>query len=372
MRGPTPGFRGHLITAIVGTVGAIATFLMFFIGGGGADLGEKYQVRALVPTVNALAPGARVTMAGAKVGRVAEIRRHGVGTEVRLDITDDRVTPVPLDSRITVRQRTPVGENYVSIAPGRSRSMLASGGVLPPEQSDEYVDVDQVLSVLSGPTRERARKVIRSLGGPLRGRGEELHRIVGGGSQSLQSGARVLEILSPDREQIAALVRRLGAVSSEVQDSSRTVATLATKGLRSTQALAARDDALRRTLEELPGTLRQARTTSERLSTASAVATPVVANLAARLSGPCARPRRRGVVRCARCRRRHGRWRGPSSACAPCRVRSSTRCRNSTRRSASSTRPCGSSSPTRATRWRRSRASARRPTATTPSATSYG
>jgi phospholipid/cholesterol/gamma-HCH transport system substrate-binding protein len=281
MRGPVPGFTGHLITAVAGIGAAVAVFLYLYIGGGGVDVKGKYRLNVLVPSVGALAPGARVTMSGARVGRVAKITRHGIGTEVQLDITEDGVTPVPADSRVTVRQRTPVGENYVSVEPGRSKRTLPSGGVLPPERSDEYVDVDQILSVLNGSTRDRARAAIQSLGSALDDRGERLHRIVGGGGQALASGARLLKLLSSDRRQVADVVQRLGAVSSDVEDSSRTVATIATSGLRSLQAVGARDDELRATLRELPGTLSQVRSTSTKLSSVTGVAAPVVANLAA-------------------------------------------------------------------------------------------
>jgi phospholipid/cholesterol/gamma-HCH transport system substrate-binding protein len=283
MRGPAPGFRGHLLTAIIGCAGGLAVFLLFFVGGGGVDLKSKYKVHALLPTVGALAPGARVTMAGAKVGRVGPIKRHGIGTEVELDITSKSVTPLAADSRITVRQRTPVGENYISVEPGTSKTMLANGSVIEPSSSDEYVDVDQILSVLSGNTRNRARSLIRSLGGTLRGKGENLNHIVGGGATALSSGARLLKLLAARREQVAELVQRLGAVSSTVEDSDRTVATVATKGLRSLQAVASRDDALRSTLDALPGALTQVRATSGKLSSVTAVAAPVVANLAVAL-----------------------------------------------------------------------------------------
>lgn len=281
MRGPTPGFRGHLATAIIGIAAGLAVFFYLFINGGGADFGSKYHVNALVPTANTLTPGARVTMAGAKVGRVAKVTRHGIGTEIKLDITDKNVTPIPVDSRITLRQRTPVGENYISIQPGTSKRMLPDNGVLTPDHSDEYVDVDQILSVVRGSARERTRALIQAMGGPLRGRGENLNRIVHGGGESLTSGARLLKLLSGDKEQVASLVQRLGSVSGAVEQSSAQVATIATKGLRSMQAVASRDDALRRTLDELPGALAQVRTTSGKLNSVTGVATPVVANLAA-------------------------------------------------------------------------------------------
>jgi hypothetical protein len=51
MRGPTPGFTGHLVTAVAGIAAATAVFLYLFIGGGGVDVKEKYRLNAVVPTV---------------------------------------------------------------------------------------------------------------------------------------------------------------------------------------------------------------------------------------------------------------------------------------------------------------------------------
>src|SRR5581483_5364382 len=102
------------------------------------------------------------------------------GALVDASITDAAVTPVSASSRATIRERTPLGESYLEITPGASPKMLRSGGALPVSQSDNYVDVDQVLSIFQGTTRARARAMIEGLGQGLNGEGTNLNQMLGG------------------------------------------------------------------------------------------------------------------------------------------------------------------------------------------------
>jgi virulence factor Mce-like protein len=281
MRGPRRNFTGHLIVAIAGCAVAAGAFFGFLAVGGGLSVGSPYRVQAVVPTSVSLTTSSRVTMAGVDVGRIASVRRQGFSTVVAMDIDDDRVTPIPSDSRATVRQRTPVGENYLAITPGSSSQRLPDNGVLPVGQAAEYVDVDQILSVLRGRTRDRARQLIRSMGGALDGRGEQLRELTGEAAGTLDAGARVFSLLSKDREHVAGVIDRLGRVSAAVGERGETIDTLARQGLASLRALASRDRTLRRTLEVLPPTLRQVRSTSGQLASVTDTATPVVRDLAA-------------------------------------------------------------------------------------------
>ncbi|HYF24352.1 MAG TPA: MlaD family protein, partial [Baekduia sp.] len=120
MRGPKYDFRGHAITAIVGCAVAITAFFVFLGVGGGLPSGAPYRVKAIVPTSAQLTPTSRVTMAGVEVGRIAKVSRQGFSTLVEMELTDDSVTPIPADSRATIRQRTPVGESYLALTPGSS------------------------------------------------------------------------------------------------------------------------------------------------------------------------------------------------------------------------------------------------------------
>ncbi len=274
-------FRGHAITAAVVLLVAGATFFGFLQLGGALVHGKETTVRAIVPTSSALASGARVTMAGAPVGKVSQIERRGNGTLIVMRIGEDSVLPLPSDSRVTLRQRTPIGENYVEISPGSSSRSLGKDDVLPITQADEYVDVDQILSVLSGRSRADARRVIRSAGAGVDGQGKNLNRVLGAASTVVQEGGSLFGLLAEDRRQVADLVDRLGRVSAAVGDRGEAVRVTAQRGLVALRALGARDSQLAATLRELPATLNQARSTSGLLRSTALGATPVVSQLAA-------------------------------------------------------------------------------------------
>src|SRR4051812_27494212 len=189
MSGEITGYRGHVATFVAAVAFAIGAFVFFLgLGGGLPSTHDSYRVNALLPGSGSLTAGARVTMAGAKVGKVLSVRRQGLAALVSMQLDDARVTPIPRDTRIRLRQRTPVGENYVTLTPGRARTTLPGGGVLPLAQADDFVDVDQVMSVLQGDTRERARKLFQGLGGALRGRGERLNALLDGTAGALTHG----------------------------------------------------------------------------------------------------------------------------------------------------------------------------------------
>ena len=194
-----------------------------------------------------------------------------------LAIDDESVLPLRTDTRVAVRQHTPVGENYIAITAGQHRGRsVESGDTLPVSQSDEFVDVDRLLSVLKGRTRERARQTVQSLGGALAGRGREANDLIGDTSLFLRSSGRVVDVLHRDRKQASSLVDQLGDVAAAIGQRDAAIGTIARQGLASLRAVASRDAALRDTLSELPETLRRARRTTATLQSVSRTATPVI------------------------------------------------------------------------------------------------
>jgi ABC-type transporter Mla subunit MlaD len=218
-------------------------------------------------------------MAGVTVGDVASITRAGLGADVKLEITRSDVTPVPVDSRVTLRMRTPLSENYIEITPGSSRRSLPSGGTLPATQTDPYVDVDQILSTLQGQTQQRTRQLIQGLGGALDGRGAQLNSLLGASSGTVTNGSRLMEILAGERASVSRLVEQLGNVAAAVGERDASITQIGQQGLVALHAVASRDQALRSMLVALPPTLRQVRTTTATLNSVSQVTTPVVNNL---------------------------------------------------------------------------------------------
>jgi phospholipid/cholesterol/gamma-HCH transport system substrate-binding protein len=274
------GYPGQLLLVAAAVVVAVGGSIGFLSLGGALHRGESQRVQALVPSAALLAPGARVTMAGAEVGEVKSIERRGAAALVTMNVTDERVLPVAADSRASVRQRTPIGENYMDLVPGRSRTALKSDGVLPLASASEYVDADQLLSMLQGKTRQRTRDLFQSLGKAVDGRGTQLNETTSGVSDTFIPTTKVVKTLYDQRATVASLVDRLGALSSSVAERGASIEQLGRDGQAAFRAVAARDDRLREIVQELPGTLRAARRTSGVLDDTSRASTPVVGQLA--------------------------------------------------------------------------------------------
>lgn len=99
--GDMPGFRFNVVTVIATFAIAITSAIAFLaLGGDLPSFGSKYTIKAILPEAGSLASAARVTMAGADIGRVTDVQRDGSGTLVTLEITNKSVVPLPQNSTI--------------------------------------------------------------------------------------------------------------------------------------------------------------------------------------------------------------------------------------------------------------------------------
>jgi phospholipid/cholesterol/gamma-HCH transport system substrate-binding protein len=275
---------GHLITALLAIGVAAAATIWLIALGGNLRVSSDYEVRVVLPHAATLSKGARVTMAGAPVGKVAQVKRKGSGAEIKVALNDDRVYPLPVGSTARLRAVTAVQENYLEIIPGRSRAQIADGGTLTAATIGAYVEPDEILSLLQGKTRERARDLVQGLGGGLRDRGEDLHRTVSGTAGTLIPLAQTMQTLAADRHHVARLTRQLGEVAAAAGSRGEAIRVLARDSAETFRTAARRDRELRALIDALPAMLRQVRGTTGLLASVSRTGTPVVADVASAIA----------------------------------------------------------------------------------------
>ena len=109
------GERGQAMVLAALMITVLIGFVVFFVGLGGGlpNLGGTYQVRALLPTAGSLTPGARVTMAGSRVGSVTAVARRGSGAVVSMTI-DDSPAGIPsfIPRNNSPNWQTPIAKPY--------------------------------------------------------------------------------------------------------------------------------------------------------------------------------------------------------------------------------------------------------------------
>ena len=157
---PVKAVGRHLLTLVCALLALGVFCLWLFWSGSLPGTGETYEVRATVPSAITVSAGANVRIAGVSVGRVDDVKLDGQAVALRLRMDTDN-GGLPVDSRVGIRLRSLVGENYVEIVPGSRAQTIPDGGSVPAEQTNDYVEIDQILSVLKGKTRERARTLLQ-------------------------------------------------------------------------------------------------------------------------------------------------------------------------------------------------------------------
>ena len=277
--------RGGAVLLVLFVVTGVALFLFFSARFGGPTVrtSDPFVLRTQVSDTQGLSVRSDVRMRGVLVGHVQRVQRRGGRAALELVLDAE---PVRLRRGTTLRvgTKTALGESYVDLLPGPARAAeLRSGTTLRASAVRPAVEVDEALEALDRPTRGHLQGVLRELGrgtaSPraadqvagavtgLRRTVDEVHDLgtllqqqAGDLSQTVLAGGRVVDELARRSDRVTALVR---------------------DGRRTLDAVGARDDALRATVDEAPRLLRSARGTLRDVRPLVAEARPVVSDLRA-------------------------------------------------------------------------------------------
>jgi phospholipid/cholesterol/gamma-HCH transport system substrate-binding protein len=242
--------------------------------------GAQYTFEADVHSSVALANAADVREAGVRIGRVTGIKQAGTITALELSIAKT-YGPIYHDATILIRAKSVAGENYVQLVPGTpSTGAVQNGGVLPLSQELQPVQDDNVFSIFGPSERANLQRGLKGLGTGLAGQGGgNLNQTLGAMTAVVDQGQDFSQVLADERTQTAQLVNAFDGVSAALGNRAADIQTLTRTALTTATAVSQRNTQLRATIASLPAFLRQTQTTSGRLGTFSASATPVMANL---------------------------------------------------------------------------------------------
>jgi phospholipid/cholesterol/gamma-HCH transport system substrate-binding protein len=166
-RAGMPPLRAGLIALVVLAVGVYLGFTKHI------PFTHGYRLQAVFHSANLLRPGSPVRIAGVNEGKVAKVARWGHTNlaVVTMQVSDDAL-PIHTDATIKIRPRLFLeGNFFADINPGTpSAPAVRSGGVIPLAQTSDPVQLDQVLTDLSAPTRRDLQQLLREYGTALNAR----------------------------------------------------------------------------------------------------------------------------------------------------------------------------------------------------------
>jgi virulence factor Mce-like protein len=168
---------------IVGAVTVLVILVAVFLAynaNNGLPFVSTYNLHARVPNANALVKGNEVRIGGARVGVVKSVvavqtGNGGQAAELNLSL-DKNVEPLPKNSTMIIRPKSPLGLKYLQIVPGDSKEGFAAGETIPVKAArPEPVDIDQFFDMFDEKTRKSIQRGLAGFGNAFAGRGPQLN-----------------------------------------------------------------------------------------------------------------------------------------------------------------------------------------------------
>jgi ABC-type transporter Mla subunit MlaD len=225
-RGGIQGVAGNPV--IVGAVTVLVVIVAVFLAynaNNGLPFVSTYDIKALVPNADALVKGNEVRIGGSRVGVVSTVKpvqtgNGGVAAELDLQLNKS-AEPIPANSTIVIRPKSPLGLKYLQIVPGDSSTGLEAGETIPLSAArPEPVDIDQFFDMFDERTRKAIKRNQAGFGNALAGRGPQLNAAFGALRQ-------LVEHAQPTLRTIVAPGTRFGEFWRSLEQLSATVAPVA-------------------------------------------------------------------------------------------------------------------------------------------------
>jgi ABC-type transporter Mla subunit MlaD len=188
---------------IVGAVTVLVVIVAVFLAynaNNGLPFVSTYNLKARVPNANALVKGNEVRIGGSRVGVVKEVKPVQIGNgaiAAELDLSLDKgAEPIPANSTMIIRPKSPLGLKYLQIVPGDSRKGLAAGETIPLSAArPEPVDIDQFFDMFDEKTRTAIQRNNAGFGNAFAGRGPQINAAFGALRSFAEHGQPVLRSL---------------------------------------------------------------------------------------------------------------------------------------------------------------------------------
>ncbi len=282
-QGPAPWIFGLLLVFVL----AILTYLAFAKQFPWSSPG--YQLHATFENATTLRETAPVRIAGVNVGEVTSVEAaEGGRAEVTFSIDEDG-QPIREDAEAEIRPRLFLeGNFFVDLKPGSpSAAELPDGGTIPYTQTSTAVQIDEVLAALQAPTRKGLQKTLQGFGTALNyepdaaadrtqdpdvygeSAGESLNDAFAYGEEAGRGTAIVSDALRGENEgDLAGFIAETRTVFAKLDQSGDDLGQLITNFNGFAGALASESENLSRTIADLEPTLREATTSFAELNDA--------------------------------------------------------------------------------------------------------
>jgi phospholipid/cholesterol/gamma-HCH transport system substrate-binding protein len=274
---------GRILTMVLFALSCFGLLTYLWLTFGGPTPLKPKGYRVVVPFKEAgqLAQEADVRISGVRVGKVKKIEANPEQSrsDVELEI-DPKYAPIPKDSRVNLRAKSLLGEQYLELTPGsKGGPYVADGGTLPKGNVADSVELDEVFRSFDARTRAAFQTWQQQLAITGAGRGREIGEAFAQFAPLEQQSTKLLRILDRNSQQFSALIRNTGITFSALSAREDQLRSLVRNSNTVFATTAARNNQLAETFVALPTFQIESRALLRRLDSFAADANPIIKQL---------------------------------------------------------------------------------------------
>ena len=248
-----------LIGSVTVLIVVVAVFLAYNANQG-LPFVPTYDVSAELPGGANLVEANDVRVGGFRVGFVDAIRtgvddRSGRAVAVIDMKLDKTVQPLPKDSFVFVRTRSPIGLKYVELTVGDDTAAYAPGDTIPLERAKRPIELDEFFGTFNQRMRDNQRTSLEGFGDGFAGRGQSLNVAIENLLPLVTHLEPVMRNLSDPDTELDEFFKQAGRTSAQIAPVAHTYASLFENMATTFEALSRSPESLRGTIERSPRTL---------------------------------------------------------------------------------------------------------------------
>jgi phospholipid/cholesterol/gamma-HCH transport system substrate-binding protein len=246
---------------------------------------SQFSINAEFQTGQAVTPGQgqTVRVSGVQIGDIGAVNLNNGTATVRLDIDQKFKGLVHQDWTALLRPKTGLKDMFVELQPpqGGSHAPPAQAGyTIPVSNTNPDINPDEILASLDADTRTYLDLLVNGAGQGLKGQGgSELAKLLQRFLPTHRSLAELNSVVAVRGQNLQRLIHSLQVLNTALSTNRSQIVQLIDSSSRVFHAFANANQGVSQAIADLPGTLRQATTTLQKVQTFANIVAPATRNL---------------------------------------------------------------------------------------------
>ncbi len=241
-----------------------------------------FKMYAAFQTAQAVTPGQgqTVRVSGVQIGDIGpETLHNGIAT-IELDIDQKYKNLIHTDATALLRPKTGLKDMFLEVNPGTAPAPVAKPGfTVPVSNTLPDVNLDEIWSSLDADTRAYLDLLVNGAGQGLNGKGDQLAQVFERFEPTHQDLARLNSAVAVRGRNLQRLINSLARLNTALATKQGQIVSLVDASAAVFRAWASQGANVSRAVADLPGTLQQATTTLQKVTTFANALGPAAAHL---------------------------------------------------------------------------------------------